>query len=187
MTIHFVILSLLFVTSTAVAKDKSDHHGHHGQTKSLGAHEHGAVKLELAVVGKTIDIDIDGPAESFLGFEYIPKTTKEIKTFQKAESLWTKDLLTKLFVLDKKLGCLSSDVSFKQSIEETVSKSTKKESGVHSEIEAKAIITCIQDLTGQNVLVSVKKYYPHVKKLSIDVMGSETKSYKARTTEEIKL
>lgn len=183
-----LVLSTLLLSSMALAEDH-----HHG--KGLGAHEHGAIKLEMAVEGKTLEIGLDGPAESFIGFEYTPATAKEKKTYADAESLWTKDLLTKLFVLDKKLGCKVSDVSFKQEIdaEETkeatalLKKGEKKESGIHSDVEAKAKITCAQDLKGQTVTVSVKKNYPHIKKLSIDLVGSEVKSIDAKAVEEVKL
>jgi hypothetical protein len=169
------VLSALLLSSVAIA----DHH--HG--KGLGAHEHGATKLGMAVDGKTIELELDGPAESFFGFEYTPSTAKEKKAFSNAESLWTKDLLTKLFVLDKKLGCTSAEVSFKQEIDD---KETKK-SGIHSDVEAAAKIVCTQDLKGQIVIVSVKKNYPHIKKLSIDLIGSEMKTIDAKAVEEVKL
>ena len=89
--------------------------------------------------------------------------------------------------MDTNLGCTATEVTFKQEIEEVKSKDKKKQSGVHSEIEAKAIITCNQDLTGKSALVSIKKHYPRIKKLSIDLIGSETKSIVASATEEIKL
>lgn len=160
---------MLLIATSAIAQHKHD--------KGLGAHEHGAIKLEIAIEGKTIEISLDGPAESFIGFEYTPKTDKEKKIFKDAEALWTKNILTKLFVLDKKMECMTSNVSFVQEIE-----------GTHSDIEAEAKIICAQDLKGQKLIVALRKYYPHIKKLSIDVMGSESKSYnKAKITEEIQL
>lgn len=174
-------LSILLFVNPVFSKDKHNHHAH---AKSLGAHEHGMVKLEVAVEGKIIELDLDGPAESFIGFEYTPKTKKEKKLFSDAHSLWTKGLLTKLFIIDKKLECSVSDASFKQVID---GDDAKKESGIHSEIEAKAKITCAQNVEGKSILVNVKKDFPHIKKLSIDLIGSETKSVEAKTTEEIKL
>jgi hypothetical protein len=181
------ILATCFLSTAVLA----DHH--HG--KGVGAHEHGAIKLEMAVEGKTLEIDIDGPAESFLGFEYTPTTAKEKKTFADAESLWTKDLLTKLFILDKKLGCTTTEVSFKQDVDEDetkeaqkhLQKGEKKEAGIHSDIEAKVKIVCAQELKGQTVTVAVKKHYPHIKKLTIDLVATETKSINAKAVEEVKL
>lgn len=180
-----LVLSTLLLSSVAMA----DKH-HHG--KGVGAHEHGAIKLEMAVEGKTIELDLDGPAESFMGFEYIPATTKEKKAFSDAEALWTKDLLTKLFILDKSLGCTTSEVTFEQEVEKKENsgkhnKSSKKEAGFHSDIEAKAKIICAKDLMGQTITVAVKKNYPHIKKLSIDLVGSVMKTIDAKAVEEIKL
>jgi len=146
-----LVLSMLLLATPAFAQHKHDH------GKGLGAHEHGAIKLEIAVEGKSIEVDLDGPAESFIGFEYAPKTDKEKKAFKDAEALWTKDLLTKLFVLDKKLGCTSSEVSFKQEMDEDHNKGAKKESGTHSDIEAEAKIVCAPDLKGQKLTVAEKK------------------------------
>lgn len=174
------LVSMLLLSLTVQA---SDHHHHHHE-KGPGSHEHGAIKLEIAVEGKTIEIDIDGPAESFIGFEYVPKTEKEKKVFSAAQSLWTQDLLTKLFILDQNLGCSATEVSFKQEVEE---KKSKKETGVHSDIEAKAKITCSLDLKGLPMIVAVKKYFPKIKKLTIDLIGSETKSINAKASENIKL
>ena len=174
-----LLFSFLVFSTTTLANE-------HG--KGVGAHEHGSIKLEVAVEGKIIELDIDGPAESFVGFEYSPKTAKEKKTWADAESLWNKDLLTKLFILDKKLGCTSSEVSFKQEVDEEGHKASKKEAGVHSDVEAKAKITCAQDLKGQSLTVGLKKHFPHIKKLTIDLVGSETKTIDVkRSLETIKL
>lgn len=185
------ILCLLLLSSASFSEHHKDHH------KGLGAHEHGSIELDVAVEGKVIEIEIDGPAESFLGFEYAPKTDKEKKVLKDAEDLWTKDLLTKLFVLDQKLGCTSSEVKFEQEMDEHHNdhhddhkdhkKDAKKETGVHSDIEAKAKITCAQDLKGQTLVVNVKKHFPKIKKLSIDLVATETKKIDAKSSQELKL
>ena len=183
--INFILAcTLLTLTNPVLAEGKSSHHGH---TSGLTSHEHGAVKLDIAVTGKIIEVDLDGSSESFIGFEYTPSSVKEKKIFKDAQSLWINDLLTKLFVTAPNLGCTSSAVSFSQKIDEVKSRDKKMHSGIHSEIEAKAIISCNHDLAGKSVFISIKKHYPRINKLSIDILGSETKSILARTTEEIKL
>ncbi|MBY0415091.1 MAG: DUF2796 domain-containing protein [Bdellovibrionales bacterium] len=158
--------------------------------KGLGAHEHGSIKLDLAASEKTLEIDLDGPAESFLGFEYLAKTVKDKKTFEDAKTLWTKDLLTKLFVLDKKLGCKVTEVKFEQVVdsdEDHKDEHGKKEAGVHSDIEATAKIVCAQNLMNQSLSVAVKKNFPHIKKLTIDLVATETKTFDAKAVEILKL
>ncbi|MFA6238678.1 MAG: DUF2796 domain-containing protein [Bacteriovorax sp.] len=145
---------------------------------SLHSHEHGALKLGMAVEKNTVDIDMDGPAESFLGFEYAPKTAKEKKLLADLEAKWTKNLEA-FIAFDKKLNCKVSEASFKQIIEEkeaAASKKDSKESGVHSEIEATAKVVCAANLAGSEVSISLRKIFTHIKKLSVEVLSGETKS-----------
>jgi hypothetical protein len=161
-----------------------NHKGHHHAT-SLGAHEHGSIKLDLAVEGPALEIELEGPAESFIGFEYAPKTDKEKKVLFDAEALWTKNLLS-LFTFDKTLACSTSETSFKQEIEDH--KGHKKASGIHSEIRAKAKITCNADLKGKSVEISLKRAFPKIKNLKADLVGSETKTIQLKkASESIKL
>ena len=151
--------------------------------KSLGAHEHGSIKLGMAVEKNIVDIDLDGPTESFISFEYLPKTTKEKKTFNDVKNLWEKKVL-ELVTFDKKLNCKITESSFKQVIDEKetaeeqakIKDPKKKEAGVHSDIEAKAKITCSSDLAGTDVQISLKKNFKNIKKLVVELISNETKS-----------
>lgn len=145
--------------------------------KSTSAHVHGTIKIEMAVEGKTIDIDIDGPSESFVGFEYAPKSAAEKKAFNSASGLWKKDLITKLFVLDKSLGCRISEASFKQEMENIAS--------VHSDIEAEGKIICAKDVAGQNMIVAVKKHFPKINKLALELVSTESKTIDINSNEQI--
>lgn len=142
--------------------------------KSLHAHEHGAIKVGMAVEKNTVEIDIDGPAESFLGFEYAPKTAKEKKVFSDLETKWTKNL-DSLISFDKKLNCQVTEANFTQVIEAKKA-DAKKETGVHSEIEATAKLVCAHDLNGSEVSVALRKSFKHIKKLSVEIIGNESKT-----------
>ena len=159
------LISLFLLSNIAFAHD-------HGP---LGAHEHGHVKLGIAVEGKSIDIDVDGPAESFLGFEYVPKTATEIKTLTQMQTLWNTNLLS-VFTFPASLGCKVSNPSFKQVVDKPEEKDAHKEAGVHSDIEATAKITCNADLKDKTLTVSMKKFFPKIKKLKLDLVGTETKT-----------
>ena len=174
MTKNAVILVLLlaFTSEVVVA-------GEH----ALGAHEHGAIKIGLAIDKNIVEIDIDGPAESFLGFEYLPKTAKEKKLLSDLKIQWTKKIET-YFAFDKKLNCVTNTASFEQVIDEKetaeaqakLKTGDKKESGVHSDIEAKAKLTCAQNLSGTNLTISLRKSFKNIKKLSAEILSNETKS-----------
>jgi hypothetical protein len=150
---------------------------------ALGAHEHGSIKLGMAVEKNVADIDLDGPTESFISFEYLPKTAKEKKIFNDVKELWEKNFLT-LISFDKTLGCKITESSFKQIIDEKetaeeqakIKDPKKKEEGVHSDVEAKAKITCAKDLAGSEVQVSLRKHFKNIKKLNAEIISGETKS-----------
>lgn len=150
---------------------------------ALGAHEHGTIKLGMAVEKNIVDIDLDGPTESFISFEYLPKTAKEKKIFNEVKDLWEKKVLS-LISFDKKLDCKITESSFKQVIDEKetaeeqakIKDPKKKEEGVHSDVEAKAKITCNGDLAGTDAQVSLRKQFKNIKKLTVEVISGETKS-----------
>ncbi len=131
----------------------------------LGAHEHGAIKLEMGIEKSTVELDLDGPAEAFIGFEYLPHSVKEKAIMNNAKNLWEKNLFT-LINFDQSLKCQIIQASFTQVIDQ-------KEHGNHSDIEAKAKVSCNGDLAGSNVQVSLKKYFKNIKKLKVDVVGKK--------------
>lgn len=147
-----VLCSLLFGTTIFA--------GEH----SLGAHEHGSVKIEMAVEKNTMDLDLDGPSDSFMGFEHAPKSAKEKKIFQDTKDLWEKRLLT-IITPAASLDCKITEATFSQQIE-----------GSHADTEAKAKITCAKDLVGSELVISMIKVFPKIKKLKADVLSSTTMS-----------
>jgi hypothetical protein len=150
---------------------------------SLGAHEHGAIKLGIAVEKNIVNLDLEGPTESFINFEYLPKTDKEKKIFNDVKNLWEKKVLD-LISFEHKLNCQISESSFRQVIDEKetaveqakIKDAKKKEAGVHSDIEAKAKITCSGNIAGTNVQISLRKYFVNIKKLAAEVISMEIKS-----------
>lgn len=144
--------------------------------KSLHAHEHGSISLEATVEGKEATFSIDGPAEAFIGFEYLPKSAKEKKVFEDAKNLWTKNFF-ELVSFEKAAECKIAESTFEQILEEKEAKGK----AVHSEIEASAKVTCVQDLKGEKVTINLKKHFKNIKKLKLELIGNETKSIAIKT------
>lgn len=139
---------------------------------ALKSHEHGAVVLGIAVENNTVDLSLTGPAESFLPFEYIPKTPKDIANFKKVQDLWEKNIF-KLITFDKKLNCKIIHASLKQVVDE---KETKESNSVHSDIEADAQISCNLPVSGSKAIVSIKKNFKSIKNLKAEIIGLKTLS-----------
>ena len=84
------------------------------------------------------------------------------------------------------MGCKISQSSFKQETDEHKDGQTDehKEAGVHSDIEAKAKILCSKDLAGQNLVIALKKNFPKIKKLALELVGNETKTIVINSNEQ---
>lgn len=180
-----ILVAALFLnlSSNAFAQNH-DHKHHHGKK-----HSHGEVKLEMAVEKNTLEFEIEGPAESFLGFEHAPTSDKEKKIFEETKALLTTSLLTKIIVFQNNLTCTLDKIEFEQEFDEdsqTKSKDKKhKHSGQHSEIKVEGKITCPENLETKNVEVALKEQFKKIKVLEIEVMSAQVKKISSKVNKEI--
>jgi hypothetical protein len=119
--------------------------------KSLGAHVHGLVNLDIAIDKKQMLVMLKTPSESFFGFEYKAKTTKEKLLVKQVKVDWTKNLLNYLGK-DNLQDC-------KISSSEWVQKFNGK---YHSNIIAEAYINCTNPLKSRSLSISFKQNYNDV-------------------------
>lgn len=153
-----LLLALLFSTSVRAEQD--------GHKHSLSAHEHGLVNLAFAFEGKTLDIELQGPSESFFGFEHKPTSKDDVLAFNRAKDLWTKEILSKLIMFDGKLNCKIDSTSFVQEFEEKLK--------THSSIDAEAKITCEgTPFKGNDVKIGLKDKFPKIKKLKLEIIDAD--------------
>lgn len=163
-----------------------------------GAHEHGKAKLDMAIDGKTINLQFESPAISFYGFEHEPKTDKQRKTVEAAvEKL--KAGLSKMIVFEDKTGCKlevptiqpfvkeadEDDHDSKDAAKAPESKGGKKaevakgkehhaEHGEHSELRFQAVAKCQNDPTGSTVTFNWEQDFPKLNSIVIQVVGDKT-------------
>ena len=132
--------------------------------KHLSAHVHGEVKLDISIDKKDILVEMNSPAESFLGFEYRAKTPKEKALVAKTKEDWSTELLER-FSLD---DCKILKSHWKQ-----------KFSGKHhSAIHADAHIRCPKPLKGRELSVSLKKHYPAIDAIELRLVGEDNLNIK---------
>jgi hypothetical protein len=151
--------------------------------RPLDAHEHGSIKLSIVLEKNVVEMELEGPSESFLGFEHAPKSKKEIQKFNDVKQRWTNDFMS-LFIFDIKLNCKLATAKLEQIIEEEHKDehkeehkdNHKKDSGVHSEISAQAKLNCDQNPASSVAVVNFKKYFKGIKKLTVEIIGKDSKS-----------
>jgi hypothetical protein len=74
-------------------------------------HVHGQLRLEVAIEGPTVIIDMDSPLDNFVGFEHAPKTDAEKKTADDAVAqLRAAD---QLFKIDPSANCKLGPVTLR--------------------------------------------------------------------------
>ena len=99
LALPFALLPL----AIAHAADEHDHdHDHeHG---SLGAHEHGVGRLNAALDGQTLELELESPAMNLVGFEHAASTDADKAKVATVRAQLEKPLV--LFNLPKAAGCV---------------------------------------------------------------------------------
>lgn len=78
-----LLLALVLLPFAAQAHDDHDHDHAHG---SLGKHEHGVAQLNVALDGKTLELELDSPAMNLVGFEHAASTDADKAAVAKARA-----------------------------------------------------------------------------------------------------
>ena len=97
-----LLLALPFALLPLAVAHAADEHDHeHG---SLGAHEHGVARLNAALDGQTLELELESPAMNLVGFEHAATTDADKAKVAAARAQLEKPLT--LFNLPKAAGCV---------------------------------------------------------------------------------
>ncbi len=99
LTLPFTLLPL------AIAQAHDDDHG------SLEKHEHGVAALNVALDGKTLEIDLESPAMNIVGFEHAANSVADKAKVAAARAQLEKPL--ELFILPAAAGCSVTEQALK--------------------------------------------------------------------------
>ena len=110
-----VLFPMVIVTTFTLAGCSSGNEQDSGPTVegdpvgTLGAHEHGVVRMGLAVDDQRMSLDIEVPAATVFGFEHNPETEEEIRVVSEAmETLRTR--VGEVIAVSSELACELEDV-----------------------------------------------------------------------------
>ncbi|MHC8323746.1 DUF2796 domain-containing protein [Pseudomonas sp. GB2N2] len=97
-----LLLALPFALLPLAVAHAADEHDHeHG---SLGAHEHGVGRLNAALDGQTLELELESPAMNLVGFEHAATTDADKAKVAAVRAQLEKPLT--LFNLPKAAGCV---------------------------------------------------------------------------------
>jgi hypothetical protein len=150
---HKSLAHLLIITAMAAAPALAT------ETRSAGKHEHGVATLDIAIDGNDMAIDLDGPADNFIGFEHKPSTPEQSAAL--AAALDSLRAGNALFLTPTAAGC--------QMISSAASPPDYDDSG-HADIEASWEFRCSSPTALLWVDVQLFARFPGTQKLSTSVV-----------------
>ena len=107
---------------------------------AAGAHEHGAVNLNVAVEGGKITLQMESPLENLLGFERAPRTDAERKST--AAMLTRLKAADTLFKIDPAAQCALASVELNSAALKLGTPEPAAASGEHADLDATFVFTC---------------------------------------------
>jgi len=96
---HLLLALPFALLPLAIAQAHDDDHEH----GSLGKHEHGVAALNVALDGKTLELDLESPAMNIVGFEHAASSVADKAKVTAARAQLEKPL--ELFSLPAAAGC----------------------------------------------------------------------------------
>jgi hypothetical protein len=175
-----LLLALPFVMLPLAVAHAADEHDHeHG---SLGAHEHGVGRLNAALDGKTLELELESPAMNLVGFEHVATSDAD-----KAKVAATRAQLEKplaLFNLPKAAGCVVENQELESplfgdepDVDDDHDEDAKDEDGHehhhdHSEIHARYQFTCATPAALKSLdLANIFTSFPATQKIQVQLIG----------------
>ena len=99
----FILLVCLFVSFQISA-----------QVRQKDSHEHGAANLMLVIEGDKLQIGIEVPSDSLIGFEYFPKSQSDRRSFNEAIKILSDP--SKIFSTPDDAECLLTGLNVSQTL-----------------------------------------------------------------------
>jgi len=133
-----------------------------GAPRSPNAYQHGAARLAVTLDGGALEIVLEGPADSFLGFEHAPRTDAQRQTVARVEQQLRQP--AQLFTPAADGACQAQAPRVEIKLPSPGSRET------HSEVEAAWRWQCAQPAALAHVEVGLFKAFPRLKELRAQVV-----------------
>lgn len=177
------LASACVLAAPAVAQDKDE------PQRQLGAHVHGAGKLDIAFEKRTVEMEIEAPANDIVGFENAPSTPEQKQAVAQARAQLSKPL--NIIKLPDAAGCKITSANVKlvgggrhghDHGKPTAGGTKQAES--HSEFHAEYKFTCAKPELIQNIELAYFKAFPRAEKLDVTIIGDKLQAKAVATREK---
>lgn len=182
LALPFALLPLAIAQAAEV--HDHDHEHEHG---SLGAHEHGVGRLNAALDGQTLELELESPAMNLVGFEHVASSDADKAKVAAARAQLEQPQV--LFSLPKAAGCVVAKQALESPLfgdkpdaddhdeDEDHDEDAKDADGhehhhEHSEIHAHYQFTCAKPEALKNLdLTQVFKTFPATLKIQVQLIS----------------
>jgi hypothetical protein len=136
-----------------------------GAACSAGAHEHGVARLDVAVEGNRIVIELDTPLDNLLGFEHAPRTDAERAKADAAVKVLREAVA--LFRIDGNAACTLGAVDLSSPPLQLGKKTAAP--GEHGDLEGSFEFKCKAGARAAFIEVGLFDAFPQLKRIDLQV------------------
>jgi len=176
-----LLLALPFALLPLAMAHAAPEHDHDHEHGSLGAHEHGVGRLDVALEGRTLEFELDSPAMNIVGFEHAATSAED-----KAKLAAAKEVLLKphaLFSVPEAAECnvvaqkLESPLFGDKPDDDHDHEAGGHDEHEHSEIHGTYKFTCNVPAVLKTLdLTQIFKSFPATQKLQVQLISPKGQS-----------
>jgi hypothetical protein len=134
------------------------------------AHEHGTLKLDVAVEGNKLTIEMEAPLDNLLGFERAPRTDAERKAAADVLArLRSPDKGSPLFAMDAAAQCTLGKAEVQAPVLEPGAQVATKDE--HADLDASYEFTCSKPDALRTLDVGLFDAYKRIQRIDVQVAG----------------
>lgn len=137
---------------------------------SLGTHEHGVGRLDVALDGTALEIEFDSPAMNLVGFEHLPGDANERAKIDLIRSVLAKPEW--LFDLPAAANCQVATQDLHSPLFGNADPTQDSDGDRHAEIHAHYVFTCAHPQGLKNLdLRRLFETFPATQKINVQAIG----------------
>lgn len=146
-----------------------------GTAMAAKAHEHGALKLDVAIEGHQLTIEMEAPLDNLLGFERAPRTDAERKAAAELLArLRSTDKAAQLFAPDAAAQCTLNKAEVQAPVLEPGAKPDAKDG--HADLDASYEFSCAKPAELRSLGVGLFDAYKRIQRIDVQVAGPKGQS-----------
>lgn len=156
-----------------LAAVQADEHDHDHEHDSLGAHEHGVARLNAALDGNTLELELESPAMNLVGFEHAASSNADKAKVAAVRNELESPLV--LFGLPQAASCKVASQELESplfGVDEHHDEHAKGHDHKHSEVHAHYRFECATpDALKSLDLAGLFKRFPATLKIQVQLIG----------------